>query len=856
MLTKISSFTRLKDYLLSKGIVIDLESKVKGLIAHSDDLRELPEDIILRIIAEAYELDKSSINEFSKYIEKLAGRYLLWLQKEYLKRYIDYGEKEDYERFKTLVKEDFPPEVEWKAKLDEVCEDYKHNIEHADKLFLKSLLTELEKCNEKRVCDYITFLYSRLVGLNESYYISLKNLFKDNQGIIKKNISQSGFKHLQDFCQDENKTERMEVVEKFSAEYLKILREDDGSSEKKSLIYFEIDQSMLDNSKDLNSFYDQLLYVVRQTYSLLQNHKTFAIRIRNIVSNNINVKWQIYSILTTYAETFNVYEEKRGYYSPSSICKDYLEHRYNLNIGSNEIQALESYFKGYTAFNSLTFLKDLKIDQTEIDSFSRIITGYSFSDAFVLVTTEKQPNSREIDFIENNTELLLVFYKNEIDDRKIPCPVCGSFKTSGNSFPELGIRSWECKNPLCYERSKTNRGKRFSLRSNLMQNALFDLSEENLISKEIIKKWRKDIVKDWTLEDLYQMLVKYYTFIGDKIGTINCEKEEIFRKISIDDKRVFEPIICKETKTDSEHYGIFRTYISESEFIRRFWYSRPKTQQERSKFKEYNRVVGQPIFLLGDSEEVLMEFKNSSIHNMVTSPPYYNAREYSQWNNFYQYLNDMFQVISASYEKLVDGGVFFYNIGDTYGNPNTVIKSKMGEKRIALGAYIMLLFKLAGFESLDNIVWDKGETQSNRHKNDGKFTPYYQRPANCYEHIFIFKKKGPLHLNKHQGENKLKRNIQTFSPVIKIGIGGENRYGHTAPFPQRIPELSLSCFTNEGEIVLDPYSGSGTTAITATIYNRIGIGIEKSHEYYELSLSKARRYQMQSKLSLWEERSN
>jgi DNA modification methylase len=838
MLAK-SSISRLKDYLSSKAVSVDLDRYLKDLVVKSEKLRELPDNIILRIIAEAYGLDKKPVNEFSKYLENVSGKYLLWLQKEYLKRFIDYGEREDYHKFKNLVVGNLPPAAQWAEKLDEICDKYNYEIESADKSFISSVKNELEKGNEKRVKDYVIFLYSRLVGLNEYYYISLKKLFEDNQSRIMKQLSKRGFNRLRIFCQDESNIERITAVGKFSAEYLQILREDDGSSEKKSLVYFEIDQSLFDNFKDLNSFYDHLLSVVLLSYKELQNHKTFAVRIRNIIDHDINLKWQVYSILTTYAQTFNVYEEKRSYYSPSAISRDYLEHRYSIQFGKNEVKQLESYFRGKESFKSLDFLEKLDITQTEVDSFRKVITGFSFSDAFILVTSEKQTNSKEIEFIENNTELLLIFYKNEIDDRRIPCPVCGSLNTSGNSFPEVGIRSWECKNPLCFERSKTNRGKRFSLRSNLMQNALFDLSDENLISKEIIKKWRKDIVREWTLEDLYQMLVKYFSFVGDKVGTINCEKEEIFLKISVENKRDFEPIVCSATEEHCKKIGIFNSYISESEFMHRFFYERRKVKEEKVEPRKFRIMPEHTNFIQGDSEEVLTNFENGSIHNMVTSPPYYNAREYSQWNSFCQYLNDMLQVIKVSGEKLVEGGVFFYNIADTYGNPNTVIKSKMGEERIALGAYIVLLFKLAGFEVLDNIVWDKGEPQSNRHKNDGKFTPYYQRPANCYEHMFIFKKKGPLHLNKQSNENKLKSNIQTFSPVIKIGADGKNRYGHTAPFPQRIPELSLTCFSNEGEVILDPYSGSGTTAITATLYKRVGIGIEMNPDYFELSKAKA-----------------
>lgn len=850
MMQKISSKERMKNYLLSKEIIVDVDTILGTLSVDSGKLRELPDDIILRIIAEAHSLDKSAIEEFSRYIEKLTGGHLVWLQKECLKRFIDYGDNQDYVKFKLLIDRDFLHEDAWKGKLYEVVNKFNVEIQKADKLFIEKLKIELKNGNKRRFNDHIKFLYSRLVGLNEYYSVSLKKLFEDNQSIIKRNVSPAGYNHLKFFCQRDEKIERMEAVQRFSAEYLNVLKLDDGSYKKQSLIYFNINQSLLDNNGSLDSFFNQLLWTIKQIYEDLQNHKTLAIRIQNIIHNNINIKWQIYSILTTYAETFKVYEEKRSYYSPSEICRDYIEHRYKIKFGTSEIKNLQLYFKGEIDFSHLIFPKDLKVSKDEIDSFKKVITGFSFSDAFVLFTSQKQPNTKEIDFIENNTELLLIFYKNEIDDRKIPCPVCGSFKISGNSFPEVGIRSWECKNPLCFERSKSNRGKRFSLRSNLMQNALFDLSNENLIPKEIIKKWRKDIVKDWSLDDLYKMLVKYFSFVGDSIKAINCENEDIFKGVTLDNKRFFEATVSDRIKQNTDYGNLYERFFSENEFLKRFLYSKENVHGDKFNIEEFVKNSIQPIFIQGDSEEVLGSFENGTVHNMVTSPPYYNAREYSKWNSFYQYLNDIFGVIKVSNDKLIEGGVFFYNIGDTYGNPNTVIKSKMGEKRIALGAYIVLLFKLAGFEVLENVIWDKGEPQSNRHKNDGKFTPYYQRPANCYEHMFIFKKKGPIHLNKDSEKNKLKKNIQKFSPVIKIGQDHINRYGHSAPFPQRIPELSLSCFTNEGEVVLDPYSGSGTSAITAEIYNRIGIGIEKNPEYYELALKKARVRGIQSKFTL------
>lgn len=236
--------------------------------------------------------------------------------------------------------------------------------------------------------------------------------------------------------------------------------------------------------------------------------------------------------------------------------------------------------------------------------------------------------------------------------------------------------------------------------------------------------------------------------------------------------------------------------------------------------------------LWGDCLNVLKKMNSESVQLMVTSPPYYNAREYSQWKNLYNYLNDMYKICKASYDTLKPGSVFFYNIGDIFDNPNTIVKSKMGEKRVALGAYLILLFRKAGFELLENIIWNKGETQSNRHKNDGNFTPYYQKPANCYEHMFIFKKPGKLKINKVL---KLDKNIQKFSPVIKINSKGENNFGHTAPYPIDLPLLSILTFTNQGDIVFDPFLGSGTTVYTAVNNERKGIGTELDTEYFELA---------------------
>ncbi|MGI0059865.1 MAG: DNA methyltransferase, partial [Nitrosotalea sp.] len=133
----------------------------------------------------------------------------------------------------------------------------------------------------------------------------------------------------------------------------------------------------------------------------------------------------------------------------------------------------------------------------------------------------------------NCYEHILVFHKHRLDMTRYPCPVCGSLKVSGNTQSELGLQSWECKNLDCFERSKSNRGKRFSLKTILTQNP--KNREANIINHDLIKKWRRDIVSfspvikinnkgENTIghtapfpENIPEMAVKFFSYKGDVV---------------------------------------------------------------------------------------------------------------------------------------------------------------------------------------------------------------------------------------------------------------------------------------------------------------------------------------------------
>ncbi len=294
----------------------------------------------------------------------------------------------------------------------------------------------------------------------------------------------------------------------------------------------------------------------------------------------------------------------------------------------------------------------------------------------------------------------------------------------------------------------------------------------------------------------------------------------------------------------------------------------------------------------GNCLDVMKGMKPETIHLMVTSPPYYNAREYSQWKNLNDYLDDMRLIIKEAYRVLDNHRVFVFNVGDIFDNDNISTTSTWGKRRIPLGAYFTKIFEEEGFTFVDDFIWDKGEVQSERHKNGNKPYPFYQYPMNCYEHILIFHKHrkdetrypcpvcGCLKVNGNayseiglkswecknlecferseanrgkrfslktivtQGRQeekfaiekeyikKWRRDIIKINPVIKINSKGVNTLGHTAPFPAEIPEFAVKMYSYPNEYVLDPFGGSFTSVITAKKLDRIGVGIELNKEMF------------------------
>ena len=287
----------------------------------------------------------------------------------------------------------------------------------------------------------------------------------------------------------------------------------------------------------------------------------------------------------------------------------------------------------------------------------------------------------------------------------------------------------------------------------------------------------------------------------------------------------------------------------------------------------------------------LQSMADESIDLIVTSPPYYNAREYSQWQTVESYMNDMKNIFSEAYRTLKNHHYVIINVGDVTCQTG---KAKWSVRKLPLGAMFTMMMEDIGFEFIDDWIWDKGEPQSKRHLGNPQY-PFYQYPVNCYEHILVFVKhqlnkakipcpdcheiitqsnsctgigvqswecKNPncptksehgrgkrfsarsIMMNDYQTDEnfidkdfiqKWRRDIVKINPVIKVNCKGENILGHSAPYPEDIPEMAIRYYSGVGDLVVDVFSGSGTSCKVAKDLGRNYIGFELDEQYCKLS---------------------
>lgn len=230
----------------------------------------------------------------------------------------------------------------------------------------------------------------------------------------------------------------------------------------------------------------------------------------------------------------------------------------------------------------------------------------------------------------------------------------------------------------------------------------------------------------------------------------------------------------------------------------------------------------------------MKKLPENSIDLIVTSPPYLNLREYSYWDSYEKYLNDVDMWFQEMSRILKNGGYLAWNVQENIPNPTDKARE-----------YYPLLADSIKIGNSKNLIWENNIVWNKKNSTQNYFGsyPYPQTPIfwNMTEPICIFRKPGKRDMDMKE-KKKCKLDKERWYEIVRgyweIPAAKASKIGHSAPFPEEIPKRFIEITTTYSSIVLDPFMGSGTTAIACEKLNRNFIGFEKSQEYYYLSLKR------------------
>ncbi len=238
------------------------------------------------------------------------------------------------------------------------------------------------------------------------------------------------------------------------------------------------------------------------------------------------------------------------------------------------------------------------------------------------------------------------------------------------------------------------------------------------------------------------------------------------------------------------------------------------------------------------SSERMEELPDNSVHLMVTSPPYNVGKEYDEDFTLEEYLEFLKRVWKEVYRVLVPGGRACINIANLGRKPY-----------IPLHVFIAKdMFEL-GFLMRGEIIWNKASSASSSTAWGSWLSPANPTLRDVHEYILVFSKSMFSRRNTNKRKSTLSRDefLEFTKSVWTFPAEPAHKVGHPAPFPVELPYRLTQLYTYEGEVVLDPFIGSGQTAIAAIKANRHYVGYDIEKEYVKLSEKRIREFLIEFK---------
>ena len=223
------------------------------------------------------------------------------------------------------------------------------------------------------------------------------------------------------------------------------------------------------------------------------------------------------------------------------------------------------------------------------------------------------------------------------------------------------------------------------------------------------------------------------------------------------------------------------------------------------------------------SSETMTELPENCVSLMVTSPPYNVGKDYDLDLTLDEYLEFLKRVLTETHRVLVPGGRIAFNVANVGRKPY-----------IPLNGYIASLASEIGYLMRGEIIWIKAKGASGSCAWGSWMSASNPTLRDLHEYVLIFSKQRFDRSDK--GKSTISRDefMAATTSIWHIPPESARRIGHPAPFPVALAERLIHLYTFEGETILDPFMGSGSTAVAALNCKRHFVGYEIDPVYVHL----------------------